>query len=1180
METPPVTPSITAANQTNKNKGTLDLGDLLKDVGIMDDLGGSPPLSPLSSQQTTTTTTTTADLLDQSATTTNLTNTTLDLNDPQQQQSTLLNSSSNSATIGGQPTMVMMPPPSGQTAMPGQTNTTSYYYNPMNQQLTGMANTAPVNTVNTMSTINQPQFKLAVAPDGSLILQTTPTFAQPMSAQQLATTQQTVQSSSLSTKFVDTSKDSCGSGSSQPSPDSTTPTLDSASTPTSCSSHSLTTSTITFATNTSTNSGGLTVSNNSSQLGSIKLADSFTVVPQPLNDDSLNRSQTNTTTSSASSKKRSRSRKKKPPPTTTDANASSTVSSISNNLSAPSGGQQLITIPIQTGLNSMNSMNSSNIMNSVIPNANSNTTVIQIAGSDGSNLIGNSSLLGNIGGLNSINGGQIKILNATGGMQSNTVNPPQFQISLNNQEFLDRLETQVKTLSAVKNPNPEQATLLQELIGLKNKMLEAKSSESGGGEGNIILTSQPLLSQPSTSPTSNLAGSNNKLTKDDVKTSSAGGTQIFTIKSLADQQGNKLSISGTSLDQTKSSLTNTPQHFIIQSTPTSTIKTMTDQSSVNSPGINSMATSANHQLQLINSDPAQTTNTFESQKMKLLTPANTSQTSMTTTTVTPQPTGTTTFQLGNQLFTMYSNKPSMVHSELSAGSVPTPTLYQVVHFQPATNTAGLIKLPDGSQLAPANSTPAAVAPANKEIASSGAPATPEKSKSKHKSISFQQQISADLSAACKPDIRTPFKNCGDACKRLLRYHVFHQSDLSDKKSDEFDKDFEVLSQYLLYKKEQMFRRFQYNILKLSMKPHSTAENILLEKSFLEQERERLKADKELAEKGDLLDLAEPPFELREKLNAMVEEELEKQGSDSKKRKVEDGTEDNELGKIRKSDLTEPPPPPPAQAEDDESEASNEEESSELNEFNKYLDNLNDINPIEGLSPLYNNSNSYNSMMQITDHQTNQSDQSHHHHSNSFQTMFDEDWNNSETGNPANGAEDAVAVESILDGDVVNQQQQQQQQPAQSSNFDHDFEDEVGTSSLTNSNGDLLFDQKSNQMGLNSENDMQMESAINSILDILVPPTNPAGTENGMSSLHNSNMVGSDGSLSSNGFNFDGASGSQVSFSQNSYLQTMPSIGSHGSHSGMAGLQSRPNTCPGHNDYGNDSVLDEAVKSIL
>ena len=39
--------------------------------------------------------------------------------------------------------------------------------------------------------------------------------------------------------------------------------------------------------------------------------------------------------------------------------------------------------------------------------------------------------------------------------------------------------------------------------------------------------------------------------------------------------------------------------------------------------------------------------------------------------------------------------------------------------------------------------------------------------------SFQQQAAADQSAAIRPDTKSPFKSRGDACKRLLRYHVFN-----------------------------------------------------------------------------------------------------------------------------------------------------------------------------------------------------------------------------------------------------------------------------------------------------------------------------------------------------------------------------------------------------------------------
>ena len=492
--------------------------------------------------------------------------------------------------------------------------------------------------------------------------------------------------------------------------------------------------------------------------------------------------------------------------------------------------------------------------------------------------------------------------------------------------------------------------------------------------------------------------------------------------------------------------------------------------------------------------------------------------------------------------------------------------------------------------------------------------TLDKTKTKSHKCSFQQQLSADMSTASKPDTKTSFKNYNDACKRLLRYHVFYQEDMKKEKLDKFDQDFEVLSQYLLYKKEQLHRRFQFNILKLAMKTHSPAENIMLDKMFVEEEKDCLKEDKELVAKGNRLDLPEPPFEWREKINNLVEEELTKYNEEqqSKKRKLGEGESDAEQGdlKIKKSDLANDLVNE-SDDEEEDSEASGAE-SNDLHEFNKYLDNLNDdINqiPIEGLSPLYNNSNSYNSMMQIADHQTSTTSQSDtnlqtSHHSNTF-NLFNSDWqtattdaNSSVDANQQNKTsstswvqEDAVAVESILDGEVDQSGSNYIDSnlnhpiPNLQSNLDEfddgeDDDNQLNFNQLNASGNNLMFDhhQKSNNSGssshlnLNSDSDIQMESAINSILDILVPPTdsNVSTNENGISSTHSNSLVGDD-QLSANGFNvnFDTnlTSSSQVNFSQNNYLTSMPSIG----------MQTRPNTFG--TDHYNDQI-DEAVKSIL
>jgi len=512
---------------------------------------------------------------------------------------------------------------------------------------------------------------------------------------------------------------------------------------------------------------------------------------------------------------------------------------------------------------------------------------------------------------------------------------------------------------------------------------------------------------------------------------------------------------------------------------------------------------------------------------------------------------------------------------------PTPIKNTLTNVELLNSSAKIIKIPElnDSQILNNSNNSINNNMSNKENSI-------DKNKIRSFKCSFQQQLSADVSAAIKPDCKTPFKNCADACKRLLRYHVFYQPDLEQTKLDKFDKDFEVLSQYLIYKKEQLLRKFQYNILKLTMNSNSLAENIMLDKSFIESETICLKDDKESVEKGNLLDLPEPPSEWREKIRLSVEEELYKL-NETKKRKSDEENNLNDTNlKIKKSsNSTEfgvsSNNTNIAESEDEESEASGEEDTNSMHEFNKYLNDMGDdldisnqINQINNLSSsLYNNSNNYNSMMQInSDHQADNL-QSSSHHADTFNQLFDDDWSTANTSHTDNQnkvitgqqqsntnwvQEDVEAVESIssiLDGEdptsIVHQQ----------SNLDHlsglnqltnEFEDSEVSPEDT---GDMSYGQN-NQLNMNSDCD-QMESAINSILDILVPPNQAVPDE----SVNNQ--------LSSNGFNFDNnlTSTSQVNFSQNNYLNSMPSM--------------MPNRTNFNNDYGNnDSTLEDAVKSIL
>jgi hypothetical protein len=63
------------------------------------------------------------------------------------------------------------------------------------------------------------------------------------------------------------------------------------------------------------------------------------------------------------------------------------------------------------------------------------------------------------------------------------------QVSPNNQEFLQRLETQLKSLLALKSPTNQQKELLQELLSLQQKMIQARvQSQNASEDQKVVLT--------------------------------------------------------------------------------------------------------------------------------------------------------------------------------------------------------------------------------------------------------------------------------------------------------------------------------------------------------------------------------------------------------------------------------------------------------------------------------------------------------------------------------------------------------------------------------------------------------------------------------------------------------------------------------------------------------------------
>ena len=69
---------------------------------------------------------------------------------------------------------------------------------------------------------------------------------------------------------------------------------------------------------------------------------------------------------------------------------------------------------------------------------------------------------------------------------------------------------------------------------------------------------------------------------------------------------------------------------------------------------------------------------------------------------------------------------------------------------------------------------------------------------KSKKIAWvESQIKKDQQEAVNPNYKTPFRSKEDACKRLLRYHVFDDTDIDSDELRELDDDFEIKSEFLL-----------------------------------------------------------------------------------------------------------------------------------------------------------------------------------------------------------------------------------------------------------------------------------------------------------------------------------------------------------------------------------------------
>ena len=96
----------------------------------------------------------------------------------------------------------------------------------------------------------------------------------------------------------------------------------------------------------------------------------------------------------------------------------------------------------------------------------------------------------------------------------------------------------------------------------------------------------------------------------------------------------------------------------------------------------------------------------------------------------------------------------------------------------------------------------------------------------------ESQMKKDQQEALNPSYKIPFRNKDDACKRLLRYHVFDERDAPVSDLMKADAGFARKSDQLLSKYHSMLSKYHLLLLKESTRMCSSSEEVMLGKYSL------------------------------------------------------------------------------------------------------------------------------------------------------------------------------------------------------------------------------------------------------------------------------------------------------------------------------------------------------------
>lgn len=108
-----------------------------------------------------------------------------------------------------------------------------------------------------------------------------------------------------------------------------------------------------------------------------------------------------------------------------------------------------------------------------------------------------------------------------------------------------------------------------------------------------------------------------------------------------------------------------------------------------------------------------------------------------------------------------------------------------------------------------------------------------------------QQLQRDQAHAVTPD-KSQFRSLSDAVQRLLSYHVCQGSMPTEEDLTKVDNEFETVATQLLKRTQAMLNKYRFLLLEDAMRINPSAEMVMIDRMFNQEERASLSRDKRLA----------------------------------------------------------------------------------------------------------------------------------------------------------------------------------------------------------------------------------------------------------------------------------------------------------------------------------------------